>query len=320
MNVADSLRLKLTPEEKEKLRERPTDNVEAYEYYLRAREAQAHHSKLHYEQAMEYSEKAIALDPLFAEAFITLSTAYVSYYREFSRNHVWLDRAEQSTKKAEQINGTTATTHWSRGMIYMLRGQYDEAERSLQLSKISDPHFDAALSGLGSLYLTQGKFLESVESYTAALKVQVSDLTYYSLLVALWNLGDKTALQETALKAIPVIQKQSERYPDNHNIAINLAYTYLWAGDRDRSLQIAEQLTQAEGIGGLGLMNLASLYDDLGYTDKCIVLLRRAIDKGYRHIEQIANFKLNDSSFQLELEKVIGELREVIEREAKEQQ
>jgi hypothetical protein len=150
------------------------------------------------------------------------------------------------------------------------------------------------------------------------LNLQATASIYYNLLVALWNLGDQTSLRETAVKAIPVIQKDSERFPGNINIATNLAYANHWAGNNDEALLIAERLTQSETLGGVDLLNLASLYDDLGYTDRCIVLLRRSIDKGYRHIEQIANFKLNDPSFQPELENIINELREVIDKEAKE--
>lgn len=67
--IIEQLKVKLLPQEKKSIRQAPTENVEAYTYYLRGREFWSHHTKRYYQLAREMFAKAVELDPSYARAY-----------------------------------------------------------------------------------------------------------------------------------------------------------------------------------------------------------------------------------------------------------
>src|SRR6266571_175123 len=67
--IVDQLKVKLLPQERKSIKQTPTDNVEAYTYYLRGRQFLHRHSKSNYQLARRMFAKAVELDPLYARAY-----------------------------------------------------------------------------------------------------------------------------------------------------------------------------------------------------------------------------------------------------------
>src|SRR5881275_2492737 len=67
--IVEQLKVKLLPQEKKSIGQTPTDNVEAYTYYLRGRQFMQRHSKSNYQLARRMFAKAVELDPLYARAY-----------------------------------------------------------------------------------------------------------------------------------------------------------------------------------------------------------------------------------------------------------
>ncbi|MBA2623211.1 MAG: adenylate/guanylate cyclase domain-containing protein, partial [Chthoniobacterales bacterium] len=67
--IVEQLKVKLLPQEKKSIGQTPTDNVEAYTYYLRGRQFLHRHSKSYYQLARRMFAKAVELDPLYARAY-----------------------------------------------------------------------------------------------------------------------------------------------------------------------------------------------------------------------------------------------------------
>ena len=80
--ISEALRLKLTGEQKKKLRKRPTVNPEAYQEYLRGRYHWNNFSPDSLRRALEHFERAIELDPAYALAYAGLGDAFgaMAYY------------------------------------------------------------------------------------------------------------------------------------------------------------------------------------------------------------------------------------------------
>ncbi|HEV8711803.1 MAG TPA: adenylate/guanylate cyclase domain-containing protein [Candidatus Binatia bacterium] len=74
--IVTALKVTLTPDEQERFRRAPTNNLEAYNYYLRGMEYAWHLTKETIAQARQMFEKAIALDPQYAAAYAMLSRTY----------------------------------------------------------------------------------------------------------------------------------------------------------------------------------------------------------------------------------------------------
>ena len=67
--IVEQLKVKLLPQEKKSIGQTPTDNIEAYTYYLRGRQFMHRHSKSYYQLARRMFAKAVELDPLYARAY-----------------------------------------------------------------------------------------------------------------------------------------------------------------------------------------------------------------------------------------------------------
>ena len=67
--IVEQLKVKLLPQEKKSIAQAPTDNIEAYTYYLRGRQFLQRHSKSYYQLARRMFSKAVELDPMYARAY-----------------------------------------------------------------------------------------------------------------------------------------------------------------------------------------------------------------------------------------------------------
>ena len=66
--IAEALRIKLTPQEQEELAAKPTENLQAYDLYLRGRSYARRLTRQDLEFALQMFENAVTLDPNFALA------------------------------------------------------------------------------------------------------------------------------------------------------------------------------------------------------------------------------------------------------------
>src|SRR5437762_12374894 len=168
--ICEGLRLELSSDEKDRLVQQATANAEAYEEYLRGRDALGRYvyhtvARVDVDQAIDYFERAVYLDPSFALAHSALGAAYASRVmkgfgepedhalaREAFDKALALDshlieprmnmifiylssgekakaRAAADELKREAPND--ASIHFIRGIVARLDGDYDKAMRSL---------------------------------------------------------------------------------------------------------------------------------------------------------------------------------------------
>jgi len=79
--IAAALKTSLTPEEEDRLNQKPTDNIEAYDYYLRGNDyAYGSNERNDFEIGIELYQKAIELDPNFSNAYSNLSRGHSDMY------------------------------------------------------------------------------------------------------------------------------------------------------------------------------------------------------------------------------------------------
>ncbi|MFI5201432.1 MAG: tetratricopeptide repeat protein, partial [Candidatus Kapaibacterium sp.] len=316
--ITAALRLKLTPEEKEKIAEQPTRDAEAYELYLKAREQQSLLTREGYEKALELYEQAAKIDPDFTDARIAIASACDMYFREYSRDPKWLKRAEKSVEEVEKMLGETAKTLWIRGEIEWLRGHSEAAIAILTKATEIDPTFRNPYTILGTLHLTAGNFFEAAKAFRSYVNLHEDTFGYLNLLIVLNQFDDQEQLRDAANKALTVFERHLHLHPNDETAMVHYVFVLLCAGRRDDAAQLAEQLIQRNDLGGHALYNLGGLYDDLGKPELYIDLLRRSIAKGYREIEQTRNyvFTTRNEKCEQELREIIAELEETIRLKA----
>ena len=106
IKIAAALEASLTPEEEKRINEKPTDNIEAYDYYLRGNEYMARDFKSSsFTLAIQMYEQAIELDRNFANAYSRLSFAHSEMYWFYhDRTDERLIRSKKALDRALIIN------------------------------------------------------------------------------------------------------------------------------------------------------------------------------------------------------------------------
>jgi TolB-like protein/DNA-binding winged helix-turn-helix (wHTH) protein len=146
--IAEQIRLKLTPEGHARLRNTRTVNPEAYENYLRGRFFWNKRTAEGHEKAIEYFQKAVVLDPVYAQAYAGLADAYAllgSAANQVLPRREAMDHARAAADKALQLDDSRADAHASLGFVKM---HYDwdfaGAEKEFQRAIVLNPGYATA--------------------------------------------------------------------------------------------------------------------------------------------------------------------------------
>jgi len=169
--VALALGIKLLEPERQALASRPTEDIEAYEYYLRGKE---YYNRSFLEgdkkMAVRMYEKAVELDPLFALAHAELSRAHARmYFAYHDRSGKRLALAERAARKALELDPDLPEAHLALGEYYY-RGHlnYELALEQYAIVRRIQPNNSELLTNIGLVQRRQGKFEQALASLERA--------------------------------------------------------------------------------------------------------------------------------------------------------
>jgi len=143
--IADSLKATLSPEERSRVFELPTSNLEAYNHFLRGRQAMALRTKEGLSQARSEFEQAVELDPDFALAWVGVSdTVHLLFeYGQLDRI-AHLELHKQAVDRALVLNDQLGEAYASLGFYYVDTGEFDKAEIALVRAIELNPNYAQA--------------------------------------------------------------------------------------------------------------------------------------------------------------------------------
>ena len=99
--IAEALRVTLSPQELEALAVKPTENLQAYDLYLRGKRYARRQTRQDLEFALQMFENAVAMDPAFALAHAACANACAMFYSNYSRDTSgWNARAKPPAKRS----------------------------------------------------------------------------------------------------------------------------------------------------------------------------------------------------------------------------
>jgi serine/threonine-protein kinase len=173
--VAAALRAELTVAERERIEEIPTDNLEAYEFYLRGMEYYRRPGYLaeNYRSAQRMWEQAVELDPSFALAHARLSIVHSFIYWErwdFTEERLRLARA--AADRALELDPDLPQGHLALGYYYYWGFRaYDQALEELAVAEQGLPGDADLLTARGAIYRRQGKWEEAIANLQRAAEL-----------------------------------------------------------------------------------------------------------------------------------------------------
>jgi TolB-like protein len=170
--IAGALRATLSPEEKTRVEEKPTENADAYVLYLRAREYQTRPTGLlqDYQMATSLYTQALALDPSFALAHARLSETLSYTYLNFQPTAEVSARARAEAEEALRLRPNSGEGNLARALyLYRTEKDYEAALAELKIAARLLPG-DAEIDFFsGAIRRRQGQWNESLASMQRAL-------------------------------------------------------------------------------------------------------------------------------------------------------
>ena len=161
--IVTTLKLQITLREQGTSVRKTTDNLEAYDAYLRGVESVNRYTKEANAQARQLFEKAIELDPQYAQAYASLGfTYFVEWGWQWNPDPQNLERAFARAQKAAALDDTLPQVHTTLGLIYLYKKQFEPAKAEFERSITLDPNFANAYVQLGSLLASAGQPQEAV--------------------------------------------------------------------------------------------------------------------------------------------------------------
>jgi len=172
--IALAMDVTLLEPERKSLETKPTENLAAYDYYLKGKEYfNRGWSEKNGRIALEMFEKALELDSNFALAYTGLSKAHMYlYWRGYDPTNERLAKARESVDKAFHLQPGLLEARLALGYYYY-RGSLDY-ERALQefaIAQKSQPNNSDLLAAIGDLRRRQGKWDEALANLTRAVEL-----------------------------------------------------------------------------------------------------------------------------------------------------
>ncbi len=279
-SVITGLGLSLTSREERRLLTSSTENVQAYEFYLRGRKLFQKWTRQNIEFARQMFERAIKLDPGFAGAWAGLATAHVHLFSWRGREPD-LDNARKASSRALELDPELAEAHVAAGQGFSMDQRYAEAavefERAIEL----DPAlFDAYYYYARSCFKA-GDLENALRLFRQAQSVRPEDYQSCALMsLVLRQLGRRDEARGADQIASVSVTRHLDLNPDDAR-AYSLGAGVLGRlGDVERAKQWSEQALSLASDDDAVIYNAACALAVLGESDRALDALELAIDAG----------------------------------------
>jgi TolB-like protein/Tfp pilus assembly protein PilF len=199
--IASSLQAKLSPNEKERLDRRPTENPDAYLLFLQAHDYASRMDLFHKSsaKAVPLFEQAIKLDPNFALAFAGLSMAESWLYHSSDPVPTRREKARLHADEALRLQPDLPEGHLALGFSYYYGDRdYERALSEFEIAKRGLPNNAQAYLAIGSIQRRQGKWPESIANLEKAAALDPKNqsiqmnLAYSYMALRNFEAADKT--------------------------------------------------------------------------------------------------------------------------------
>jgi len=154
--ISEKLQLSLTGEEKKLLTKRYTENIEAYKLYIQGSFHWKRRTRQDLQKAIDYFEKAVALDPQYALGYASLAKTYIVIAElGFEKPEIVKFKAEEYSLKALALDEGLAEAHTALAAIKQIwEWDFEGAEEEFKMAIHLNPNYATAHQWLAELYVS----------------------------------------------------------------------------------------------------------------------------------------------------------------------
>lgn len=307
-DVSTNLRVKLTSEAKQQLAKRYTDNVDAYQSYLKGQYEWNKFSQEDLQKSIGYYNQALEKDANYALAYAGLSQSYIVLGTTYLPPKEAFPKAKAYAAKALEIDDTLAEAHVEMGAVRLLYDwNWADAERELKRAQALDPNNAGAhllygyyLKAMGRLNEANAETRRAQEFDPLSLMINsdVGVTSYYArqydeaiaqnektislephFFVAYLWLGQAYEQKKMYAEAIATFQKGMDLAERHPQLIASLGRAYALAGERDKAKKSLEELRETSKQRYVSPYLFAVVYAGLSDKEQALVWLEKAYEE-----------------------------------------
>jgi non-specific serine/threonine protein kinase len=281
--IAAALRITLSPQERETLAEKPTENMQAYDLYLRGRNYARRRSRQDLEFAIQMFENAVALDSDFGLAHATLASACAEFYYLCDRSSRWIERARAATARASASSGETLPEALTaQAWLSYAEERMDEAAALARKAVSMKPDVESGYYLLGRILFASGRLVDLVMIAEEAIHHSGENYNIYvPIRNAFKSLGKLDAAMALTQRRMQVFEDQIRKVPEDARARVLLASDYAELGREEEAMREANMAMALRPRDGLTLYNVACVFAGLKKKTESLGALRKACDAGF---------------------------------------
>jgi serine/threonine protein kinase len=282
--IAEALRVTLSPQEQAELAAKPTENLQAYDLYLRGRSYARRESRQDLELAREMFETAVRLDPQFALSYAAIANVSALYHYRYGHEPVWMERAKKAADRAVALQPHLPEADVARAWVHYADDQYDESVRLVRGALDRKSDCEGGYYLLARVLFAMGRFHEIVEVAETAVQMSGEDYnTYVPILNALGALGKTDLMRHWRLRRVQVLETQLRKVPEDVRARVMLSSDYASLDRKDDALREVNLAVGFRPDDASMLYNAACAYCLLNKKEEALSALTKAHAAGFRH-------------------------------------
>ena len=270
--IAEALRATLSTDEQARVTAKPTQNPDAYVFYLRANQISRNPDTLleDYKTAEQLYVQAIALDPDFALAHARLASVCAEIFHYYEPTQDWENRARAEAEIALHLQPNLAEAHLALGQcIYWMDQDYERALEQFDIAARLSPSNGDIGRLIAAIKRRQGKWEQSLKEYERVARLDpqnpntVRELIFTNTAMRRWPEAARWVEQLRAMAPASIVAKIQSGYVD-----------FWWKGDTALLKSFLNQVPSGVDPDG----GVTSVRWEVAMLDRDYAAARRAID------------------------------------------
>jgi adenylate cyclase len=280
--IVDALKVRLLPEEKKAIEQHGTENVDAYNLFLMARQTYAtgfEGDSRRLDAIIRMCQRAVEIDPNYADAWALIALAEVVLRASAGRQGG--DAGLAAAERALELNPDLAEAHSVKARIFSEENRYDEACRELDIALRLNPDSHQVNTGAGLLRFRQKQLEEAAIYFEKAVSLEEYDFGSAGMLITIYNALDRRDdAQRAAKTTLEVCEKVLARDSSNGAAFGHSSNALAALGERERAKERMERALLVDPDNVTMRYNfVCALANDFKDKEAALEMLRSALEQ-----------------------------------------
>ena len=281
--IAEALRVTLSPQELEALAIKPTENLQAYDLYLRGKRYARRQTRQDLEFALQMFENAVTMDPSFALAYAACANACAMFFCNYSRDPIWVERARNASGRAVALRWDLPEVQVSQAWVLYATDLHDEAVRMVQKAIERKRDCEGAYYLLCRALFSAGRYQEVADLFETALEASGEDYNVYvPVMNSLGALGKEEIRRNVLLRCVAALENHLKQVPEDARARILIGGHYAEINRLDDARRETDLAMTLRANEASILYNAACNYCLLKTKAQALEALRKAWEAGFK--------------------------------------